>query len=104
MFVCVDAVPKGGFDVEDVTAKLAYALATRGREEDFAEVRRLGAAVLHDTRLDRRGLMLDALGTAFLHDGDLERAASLFKASLAAPDRFWPKASTQRKLESVNGN
>ena len=99
-----DAVPKGGFDVEDVTAKLAYALATRGREEDFAEVRRLGAAVLHDTRLDRRGLMLDALGTAFLHDGDLERAASLFKASLAAPDRFWPKASTQRKLESVNGN
>ena len=96
-----DTVPKGGFDVEDVKAKLAYALATRGRQEDFAEVKRIGAAVLRDTRLDRRGLMLDALGTAILHDGDFERAASLFRASLDAPDRFWPKASTQRKLETL---
>ena len=98
-----DTVPKGGFDVEDVKAKLAYALATRGRKEDFVEVKRLGAAVVNDARRDRRGLMLDALGTAFFHDGDLERAASLFKASLAAPDRFWPKASTQRKLEQIFG-
>ena len=98
-----NTVPKGGFDVEDVTAKLAYALATRGREEDFAEVKRLGAAVLRDTRLDRRGLMLDALGTAFMHEGDSGRAAQLFKASIAAPDRFWPKVSTQRKLELIVG-
>ena len=95
-----DRVPAGGFDVEDVKAKLAYALATRGRHDDFSEVKRLGAAILLDMRLDRRGLMLDALGTAFLHDGDMHRAAQLFKASIDAPDRFWPKASTLRKLES----
>ena len=95
-----DRVPTGGFDVEDVKAKLAYALATRGRHDDFSEVKRLGAAILLDMRLDRRGLMLDALGTAFLHDGDMQRAAQLFKASIDAPDRFWPKASTLRKLES----
>ena len=96
-----DTVPKGGFDAEDVKAKLAYALATRGWNEDFEEVKRLGAAVLDDNRLDRRGMMLDALGTAFMHDGDLSRAAQLFKASLVAPNRFWPKASTQRKLELI---
>ena len=93
-----DTVPKGGFDVEDVKARLAYALATRGRQEDFAEVKRIGSAVFRDNRLDRRGLMLDALGTAYMQDGDVDRAALLFKASIAAPDRFWPKASTQRKL------
>ena len=99
-----DTVPRGGFDSEDVKARLAYALASRGRDEDFAEVKRLGAAVLCDTRLDRRGMMLDALGSAFLHYGDTQRAASLFRASIAAPDRFWPKASTQRKLELAIGS
>ena len=94
-----DDVPKGGFDAEDVKAKLAYALATRGRRDDFDEVKRLGSAVLRDNCLDRRGMMLDALGTAFMHDGDLSRAAQLLRASISAPDRFWPKASTKRKLE-----
>ena len=92
-------VPRGGFDVEDAKARLAYALATRGRDVDFLEVKELGAAVLRDVRLDRRGMMLDALGTAFMHDGDMNRAALLFSASIKAPDRFWPKASTIRKLE-----
>ena len=92
-------VPKGGFNVADVKARLAYALASRGGYDDFAEVKRLGAEVLHDFRLDRRGMMLDALGTAFMAEGDLKRAALLFKASIEAPDRFWPKASTRRKLE-----
>ena len=92
-------VPKGGFNVADVEARLAYALASRGGYDDFAEVKKLGAEVLHDFRLDRRGMMLDALGTAFMAEGDLKRAALLFKASIEAPDRFWPKASTRRKLE-----
>ena len=95
-----DAVPPGGFKVDDAKAKLAYALATRGRQEDFEEVKRLGAAILREPQLDRRGLMLDALGTAFLHEGARMQAASLFKASIDAPDRFWPKASTQQKLDS----
>ena len=99
-----DTVPRGGFDSEDVKARLAYALASRGRDEDYAEIKRLGAAVLCDNSLDRRGMMLDALGSAFLHYGDTRRAASLFRASIAAPDRFWPKASTQRKLELIEGS
>ena len=93
-------VPKGGLNVADVKARLAYALASRGGYDDFAEVKRLGAEVLQDFRLDRRGMMLDALGTAFMAEGDSKRAAILFKASIEAPDRFWPKASTRRKLES----
>ena len=93
-------VPPGGFDVADVQARLAYALASRGNYDDFQEVKRIGADVLQNFRLDRRGMMLDALGTAFMVDGEYRRAALLFKASIEAPDRFWPKASTRRKLES----
>ena len=92
-------VPEGGFNVPDVQARLAYALASRGLPGDFQEIKRLGAKVLSDFRNDRRGMMLDALGTAFMYDGDLKRAALLFKASIEAPDRFWPKAPTIRKLQ-----
>ena len=92
-------VPVGGFNIADVKARLAYALASRGGYDDFAEVKKLGAEVLQDFRLDRRGMMLDALGTAFMAEGDSNRATLLFKASIEAPDRFWPKASTRRKLE-----
>ena len=93
-------VPAGGFNVFDVKARLAYALASRGGYDDFVEVKNLGGEVLRNFRLDRRGMMLDALGTAFMAEGDLKRAALLFQASIEAPDRFWPKASTRRKLES----
>ena len=93
-------VPAGCFNVADVKARLAYALASRGGYDDFTEVKKIGAEVLRDFRLDRRGMMLDALGTAFLAEGDPKRAAILFKASIEAPDRFWPKTSTRRKLES----
>ena len=98
-----DTVPDGGINVADVRARLAYALASRGGYGDFGEVKRLGADVLKDVRLDRRGMMLDALGTAFMQEGDYRLAAMLFEASLKAPDRFWPKASTQRKLDVCKG-
>ncbi len=98
-----DTVPDGGFNVADVRARLAYALASRGGYDDFGEVKRLGADVLKDVRLDRRGMMLDALGTAFMQEGDYRLAAILFTASLNAPDRFWPKASTQHKLDMCKG-
>ncbi len=98
-----DTVPDGGFSVADVRARLAYALASRGGHDDFGEVKRLGADVLKDVRLDRRGMMLDALGTAFMQEGDYRQAAMLFTASLNAPDRFWPKASTRHKLDMCRG-
>ena len=96
--VCSTNVPGGGFDMADVKARLAYALASRGRHEDFSEVRSLGVDVLREPRLDRRGMMLDALGTAFMYEGEGRRAILLFQASIDAPSRFWPKASTRRKL------
>jgi tetratricopeptide (TPR) repeat protein len=84
---------------EYVNYRLAYALASRGGREDYAEVKRLGAAVAKDTSLDSRGMMLDALGTAYMAEGDWESAIKMFKASIAAPGRFWPKASTKHKLD-----
>ncbi len=91
-------VPAGGFDVADTKARLAYALASRGRAADFDEILALGADVLGDFSLDRRGMMLDALGTAMMKRGEAGKAAALFQASLDAPARFWPKASTKQKL------
>ena len=66
---------------------LAYVLAIRGRPEDLAEVRRLGAAVARDFRRDVNGMMLDALGIAYLREGDDRNAAKLFKAALGVPRR-----------------
>lgn len=97
-------VPKGGLDEFDLKARLAYALSSRGRYEDFQEVKRIGADVLKDLSIDKRGMMLDALGTAYMVDGDFNRAALLFKASIEAPSRFWPKASTIKKLKEVMGD
>ena len=84
---------------EYVKYRLAYALASRGNWDDFLEVKRLGADVAKDPSLDGRGMMLDALGTAYMVEGDWENAVRMFKASIDAPGRFWPKASTRRKLD-----
>ena len=84
---------------EYVKYRLAYALASRGNWDDYQAVKRLGADVARNPSLDKRGMMLDALGTAYMVEGDWERAAKLFEASIAAPGRFWPKASTRRKLD-----
>ena len=84
---------------EYVKYRLAYALASRGSWDDYQEVKRLGAPVAANPSLDSRGMMLDALGTACMVDGDWDRAARFFEFSLAAPGRFWPKASTKRKIE-----
>lgn len=84
---------------EYVKYRLAYALASRGTRADFLEVKRLGADVAGNPSLDSRGMMLDALGTAYMAEGDWENAVRMFKASIDAPGRFWPKASTKSKLD-----
>lgn len=83
---------------EYVKYRLAYALASRGNWDDYLEVKKIGAAVAAKPSLDQRGMMLDALGTAYMADGNWKKAAEMFKASISAPGRFWPKASTERKL------
>jgi len=66
---------------------LAYTLACRGAEGDFAEVRRLGAAALAKPALDRGGMMLDALAIAAMREGDDETAVKCFSAAIVAPAR-----------------
>lgn len=67
--------------------RLAYSLACRGADGDFAEVRRLGGAAAADASCDKGGMMLDALAIAAMREGDDASAARHFAAALAAPRR-----------------
>jgi len=66
---------------------LAYVLAMRGGPGDFAEVRRLGAAVAANPSLDEGGMMLDALGVASMREGDWDSAVRYFSRGLSVPKR-----------------
>lgn len=77
---------------------LAYTLACRGAEGDFAEVRRLGAAALAKPALDRGGMMLDALAIAAMREGDDETAAKCFSAAIVAPARTHSNAHSLLNL------
>ena len=68
-------------------ATLAYVLALRGAPGDFAEVRRLGAKVAANPKLDRGGMMLDALGIVAMREADDKAAVRCFSAALVAPKR-----------------
>ena len=91
---------------------LAYTLACRGRDGDFAEVRRLARNAMRDPQLDPGGMALDALGIAAMREGDDKAAVSLFSASLAAHKRSYSNqytllnfslalANTGRRAEAV---
>lgn len=73
---------------------LAYMLACRGKDGDFAEVRRLAGPVMANPRLDPGGMALDALGIAAMREGDDKTAVSMFSASLAAPMRSYSNLHT----------
>jgi tetratricopeptide (TPR) repeat protein len=73
---------------------LAYLLAHRGKGDDFAEVRRLGAAVVRDPALDGSGMILDALGVVSMREGDDRKAVEFFCASLRAPGRSYTNVYT----------
>ena len=66
---------------------LAYTLACRGRDGDFAEVKWLGAVAAATPSCDKGGMMLDALGIAAMREGDDAAAVRYFSASLVAPRR-----------------
>ena len=67
--------------------RLAYSLACRGADGDFAEVRRLGGAAAADASCDKGGMMLDALGIAAMREGDDAAAVRYFSSALTAPRR-----------------
>jgi len=77
---------------------LAYMLACRGGEGDFAEVRRLGRAVVRRPKLDVGGMMLDALGIVAMREGDDEAAVKFFSESLVAPARSYSNVHTMLNL------
>lgn len=79
-------------------ATLAYLLAYRGQTGDFAEVRRLGAKVSDNPKLDPEGMMLDALGVAALRAGDDKAAVAYFTEALSAPKRQHTKSHAMLNL------
>ena len=82
----------------DTAAQLCYALARRGGAYDFAEVRRYGSEAERDHSLDRKGMMLEALGMAAMYEGRWKDAASCFEDSIKAPRRFYPADEARRLL------
>lgn len=79
-------------------ATLAYLLAYRGQMGDFAEVRRLGAKVSANPKLDEEGMMLDALGVAAFREGDDRSAVAYLSAALSAPKRAHTKSHAMLNL------
>lgn len=82
----------------DTAAQLCYALARRGQPFDFAEVRCYGSEAERDHSLDRKGMMLEALGMAAMYEGRWNDAASCFEDSIKAPRRFYPADEARRLL------
>lgn len=73
---------------------LVYLLAHRGKGDDFADVRRLGAAVVRNPASDASGMILDALGVVSMREGDDAKAVEYFCASLRAPSRSYTNVHT----------
>ena len=82
----------------DTAAQLCYALARRGGACDFAELRRYGSEAERDHSLDRKGMMLEALGMAAMYEGRWKDAASCFEDSIKAPRRFYSADEARRLL------
>lgn len=83
---------------QQTASVLAYTLACRGGKGDFAEVRRLGRAVVRRPKRDVGGMMLDALGIAAMREGDDEAAVKFFSESLVAPARSYSNVHTMLNL------
>lgn len=85
-------------DSQRTADALAYVLAIRGAEGDFAEVERLGKTIACHPKLDKAGLMLDALGIARMRTGDYAAAVRFFSAALSAPHRTHMTRHSQLNL------
>ena len=82
-------------------AKLAYALMSRGRAEDWDEILNVCALVAADpdpVRLDPRGQALEALGTAELKKRRWADAIKHLVLSIRAPARHYSPADAILKL------
>ena len=84
----------------DTACQLAFALATRGRREDVADIRALGetTGIAKHPESDRKGLMAEALGMAALKDMRWSDASVFFAAAVRAPARLYPSDDAYARL------
>jgi len=82
----------------DTAAGLAYALATRGKREDLAEIRSLCAWAAADPAADEKGLALEALGRVALAERKWGEGAAYFTAAIRAPKRIYPSDDARLRL------
>lgn len=83
----------------DSTAEiLAYSLACRGAESDMAEIQRLCAKFVRYPQFDKRGMFAESLGIAAIMNRRWNDAILYLKASLAAPQRFYPDTEAKFRL------
>ncbi len=80
---------------------LAYSLACRGNIEDVPEIRRLASRFVRLASGDTRGMFAESLGIAEKLVGDWQGAETCFKASIAAPKRFYSDTSARLHLAEV---
>lgn len=83
---------------EATDGKLAYALMSRGRAEDWREIREVCAPFAVDPSRDSKGQALEALGTAELLAHEWKSAAKHLSRSIIAPARFYSAADVKLKL------
>ena len=77
---------------------LVYSLACRMSPDDPRKIARLASTYAHNPSLDRRGMILEALGAAAAQKGEYEAAAILLKLSISAPERFYPDTEARFRL------
>ena len=83
----------------DSTAELlAYVLACRGEKNDAPEIIRLCRKAAKHPQLDRRGMMAESLGIVAMWQSRPHDALKYFKASIAAPDRFYKSDEAKFRL------
>ncbi len=79
-------------------AQLAFALATRGRADDSAEIRQCCRSAVADPASDRKGLMLEALGMTALKERKWDEAVRWLYLAAKAPARLHPADDARARL------
>ena len=88
----------------NAAATLMYVLATRGRAEDFPEIKFRGQVLIENPELDEGGMAVEALGMVALREGDPVSAVRFLSAAVNAPKRKLPtdEANVQLAMSYYN--
>ena len=85
-------------NAEDTASQLVFALATRGRREDHAEIRQYCSKLLENPGLDEKGMATEALGMITMKEMKWDEAIRYFNASIHAPKRRQPADTAMIRL------